>query len=84
MNNLQLTTEEELQKYRKTQDKKQVEYIYLNFKSFLYQFAGYLKFQQNPKGNNKIKLITAESNSTITFYSKLQIRKHITLYSSLL
>ena len=34
MNNLQLTTEEELQKYRKTQDKKQVEYIYLNFKSF--------------------------------------------------
>ena len=32
MNNLQLTTEEELKKYYKNKDKKQVKYIYINFK----------------------------------------------------
>ena len=57
MNNLQLTTEEELQKYRKTQDKKQVEYIYLNFKSFLYQFAGYLNSNKIQKEIKMYKIL---------------------------
>lgn len=71
MNNLQVKTEEELQKYRQTQDKEQVEYIYLNFKSYLYQFAGYLKFQQNPKQNKNVQDFAVLINSRYKYFKTM-------------